>query len=580
MRLAHALCGALAGLAFWLLVDVLPEMASARTVFDLSVFSVSLFVPFLLSAGALPPLRAALGSLALSVIVTGLAASASYRFASVDQFVETGHPIFAILCLTLLPVPFLIAGLGRDGRWLDYAILFDAAWAAAVRATAAALFLGAFWLFLFLSDALLSLVGLNLLDWFAEVAMLPFVLSGVVFGLGLSVAGEMPEFVSPHLPLRLLRLFLLPALAVISLFVAALPFRGLSGLFGTLSTAAVILAMIAAIAALVSAALDREDSEAPKGRMLRGAIQALIVLMPVLAVLAVYAVAERVGQYGWSPDRLAAMSVAVIGAAYALTYAAAVAFRRDWMGRIRQANVAVAIAIIALSAAWLSPLLNPQRLATASQIGRYAQGTVTAGELDLWAIGRTWGHAGAEGIAQLSAMGAEVAVPDDALVERLDALDRAESRAEFENWAPPSDRIAQIERLRAALRVHPAGSAIPEDLFDRSAPLQLQQWNDACARSTGEGWSGCHVLLADLLPDVPGQEVLLFTLESDSFVRVTAFRSDGRGIGRYGPIWLTEDYGLTTSPGLIDQLARGEFSVEPSRLNSLRIGGAEMMLLP
>ena len=367
---------------------------------------------------------------------------------------------------------------------------------------------------------------------------------------------------------------------MILLFVVALPVRGLSGLFGTLSTAGVILAMIAAMTTLVSAALDSSDREAQIGPVLRGAIQALVVLLPILAVIAVYAVAERVSQYGWSPDRLAAMSVAVIGAAYAVTYSAAVALRRDWTGRIRQANIAVAIGIMALSAAWLSPLLNPQRLAVASQIGRYVQGTVTAGELDLWAMGREWGKAGARGVSRLEAMNAEVGKTDDDLAERLSVLDKAQTRGEFENWAPPTNRIAVIERLQTAVQVHPPGSRIPDNLFDQTAPLQLDQWSEACGNTTPGGRTGCHALLTDLLPELGGIEILLFTLESESFVRVTAFRSDGRGIGRYGPIWLTEDYSLTTSPDLIDRLADGDYVVEPSRLNTLRIGGAEMILLP
>ncbi len=580
LRLVQTLAGGLGGCALWALFEVVPDIAGDRVVFALAVFVTVLFVPFLLSAGAIAPLRAALAAIALSAVVTALSLTASLRFATVSGFVETGHPIVAIMFLTLLPVPFLIAGLGEERRWLDYAVLFDAAWAAAVRAMAALAFLGAFWLFLFLSDALLALVEIELLDWLLDAGPTPFILSGAAVGLGLSAAGEMPEFVSPHLPLRLLRFLVLPAFAVIGLFVAMLPVRGLSGLFGTLSTAAVLLAMLAAVTSLVSAALDRDDAEAPEGRILRGSVQALVILMPVLAALAIYAIVERVGQHGWSPDRLAAMSLALVGGGYAATYFIAVLLRRDWMRRIRLANIAVAIGIIALSAAWLSPLLNPQRLAVASQIGRYANGAVAASELDLWVMRENWGLAGKAGIARLNEMAQAEGAGDPVLAEQLAVLDKSQTRAEFENWGHSGDRAELVAELRTELVVYPPGSVVPDALFDQPQRSELQQWSAACARRTVSGQKGCSAVLADLLPDAPGSEILVLLLESEAYVRVAAFHADGRVLGRYGPIWLTEDYSVTTSPDLIDQLARGAFSVSPSRLNVLRIGDSELIVLP
>lgn len=573
-----AVSGALAGLAVWALIDVLPDWTdSDRVILALATATAAFFVPFLAMTGPLAARFAALGAAVLAVPLTVLMTTASLRFDTVEGFVETGHPLVALALAIIVPVPFLIAGLGPKRVWTDYAELFDAAWDLLIRASAAGLFLGAFWALLALSDALLGLVGIEVIRWILDTDPAPYVLSGLMLGLGVAVAHELSDVVSPHLPIRLLRMLLPLALVVTGLFLAALPFRGLGDLFGSLSVAATMMGMAFAAATLVTSALDRDDGAAVEGRLMQRATQVLALMLPILALLAVYSVSERVSQYGWSPDRLAAMTAAVVLSGYAITYAGAVLVQREWMTRIRQANVMVALGVLALALAWISPLLNPQQLAVDSQIARYQQGRVSADGLDLWSIGREWGRPGAQGLQRM----ADLRTPGgEALEARLAALDASDNRYAFETAAPSEDRQDLERDVLAGVPVRPDGYALTPDLLAEIAPGTLRDWLDGCARRTPGGAPGCIAVMVDLLPDLDGPETLVFAMRSESYVHVSAFDAQGIPVGRFGPTWLSGTSQLTNGPQVIDHLSRGAFTVAPTRLNALRFEDAELVILP
>ena len=81
------------------------------------------------------------------------------------------------------------------------------------------------------------------------------------------------------------------------------------------------MTMTVAAATLITTALDSSDAEAAHSPIMQFAARALAVLMPVLGGLAGYAIAIRVGDYGWTPNRVAAAVIAAVVLGYALFYA-------------------------------------------------------------------------------------------------------------------------------------------------------------------------------------------------------------------------------------------------------------------
>lgn len=131
-RFLMTLIGAAAGISLYLLGneighDTFPE----RAVFALFAFAASFFTAWLAIAGPLKITRAALGALAVAVVVAVLFTWAGFRFATMMRFLDTLLPILMAAVLTMIPLPFLIAAAGPG--WRDYPTLFQQAWSIFVR---------------------------------------------------------------------------------------------------------------------------------------------------------------------------------------------------------------------------------------------------------------------------------------------------------------------------------------------------------------------------------------------------------------------------------------------------------------
>ncbi len=569
--------GALAGMAGWFLVDELPDLVdSDRLVLFLTAGFGAFFFALLAASGALA-LRAAVAVAALvSVPAAGLLTWASLRHAEIDDFLEPGHPLVAFGLIVFLTLPFLIVGFRPGERWRSYPALFRQSWDIAVRYAAAWIFTGAFWAVLFLSDALLGLVGLEIIEDILDIAFMPPVLTGAALGLALAVVAELSDYISPFLILRLLRLLVPVVLVVTVVFLGALPLRGLSDLFGGLSAAAVLLAMAVGIATLITAVIDREDAEAADAGLLRLSSQALAVAIPLLSGLALYAVWLRVSDYGWSPDRIAAACAGAVGMGYGVLYTAAVILRRDWMERIRRANIAMALAVIGLAALWLTPVLNAESLSARNQVARYASGKVGAEALDLWFIGRELGLAGEAALDRLRAAAGDDA---DVLDARLARLETASYRWDFDaadrETTATDAANARIVEIVSAVAVAPEGRRLDPALLAGAAMPQLSTWLSACGRRTPGGNPGCVVLFADLLPEVPGDEAILFTMNAAGNISLTALNAEG-----FQALRFLRGAPVDLAPATLDRVLDGSVTVGEPALRSLDLGGAEVLILP
>lgn len=577
-RIALGAMGLLAGLATWLLVEVLPDLmadAPRRYLFFTS-FAAAFFPACLALTGPLPLPRAPAAALMLAAPLAGLMTWASLRFDDTAAFLETGHPQAAFALLVLLPLPFLIAGLGSRRRWTDYGVLFTQSWMIVVRFAAAWLFVGLVWGVLFLSNALLELVGLHIIETLIEREEVPYLLSGLTLGVALAVVGELSDYVSPYLVLRLLRLLLPVVLLVVAVFLAALPFQGLSNLFGDFSAAAILLAIAIGAASLVSVALDTEEARRLPGGPICWVCRAMAMLLPALGALAGIALWQRIAQYGLSPDRIVGIAVTALVLGYGLAYAGAVLGGRGWAHRIRRANVLMALVAMLVTAALFTPLLNPQAIAARNQLLRYASGTAPAAELDLWSLAHDWGRPGQAALARLATLTDH---PEAAEMDkRLAALASADSRYAFEFLGGPDDAAALKSDLAARLPVLPEGATLPDGLLDSLRLWEMQQISRACDHRTPKGNPGCIAVLADLSGTRPGPEVLIMAHNASGGALVRAYFRDAEGPGytMRSPDYLEGGDFYRTADSAIDALADGAFALQPMQLRALEVDGRRL----
>lgn len=561
-RTQLAIAGGLGGLLVWLVIEALDRgWIGDYPALILSGGIVTLFGAVLGMAGPIGLSRALPRAAGLAIVVAGLIAMTLLRYESPDDFVQAGIPVLAIMAVATLPVPFLIAG-AKSG-WRDYALLFLEAWSVVLRFAAAGAFTGLVWLVILLSDEVLNIVGLDVIGRLLDHWVVPLVLTGAVLGLGMAVIHDLADLLSPYVVLRLFRLFLPVVLVVMAVFLVALPFRGLDGLAGGLSPALLLLTMVAGGISLVSIAVDQSDADATQSLVLIRSAQGMALLLPLVAGLALWAIWLRVADRGWSPDRVFVVLIAGLGVAYGLVYAQAVLRRGPWMERIRQGNIYMALVVIGLAALWLTPVLNAERISAQDQLARFSDGRTPVEALDLDAL-RSWGRPGAEVIALLETRAKEPG--QEALAARL------------AGEAPASgvDRADLLASLKAAMPLQPATAGGTRDtLFDAAEDYMLEDWKRVCEARLSADQPACLMVVADLMPTVPGEEAMLFLQRSVDYVEIAGLylgpdgylrmrgttRPDGNVFPAPDALALMRQYLDTPPPvtaAMLNQLGTGE----------------------
>ncbi|WP_146010225.1 DUF4153 domain-containing protein [Acidimangrovimonas sediminis] len=587
LRLLLGLTGALAGVCAWLLFDVYgPGRITPRLHLMLTLFAGVTFGAFLILVGPLRLARAALSALALGAVVAGLCGWASLRYdAPLDVFSHS-ETVIAVILLSTLPLPYLAAAGRRGGRWWDYPALFSLSWSIVVRYASAWLFVAVVWAVIFLSDQLLQLVGIRLISDILRADWVAYVMTGLALGVGLAVVDELYEYLSPFLILRLLRVVMPVVTLVVAVFLIALPVHGFGNLFGQLSVAGTLLAMAVAAATLVTTALDRSAQESVQGRLMRGAVQLLALMLPALAALGGWAVWLRVEEHGLTPTRIAGLTASGVLLAYGVVYAVSVLMRGDWGRRIRRDNVALAVGVILLSALWLTPVLNAERISAQNRLARYTTGETRAQTVDLNYLRTDLGRAGADALARLRKLAES---PDHAALKaRFADLDAGRLTP---GMPGASDLVALRQRLMRMMPVRPeaAGGGGPDgarllaQVLDSRSAWQLNAWAEACGRSLTGGQPGCVFLAGDFLPDRPGDEALVLTMDGAGQLRIDAFGANA-STGKLGPLpgssQMTPDGTRPSASAVISSVLAGNTGLAPARLNALGVGGLQVMVLP
>lgn len=569
-RLVMTATGALAGLSYFTLSEameraILPE----RLLLLLLVWVLVFFTGVLGMAGRLRPGRAALLAAGHGLVVALLLAWASLRFASPGDLFSTPIPVLAGLILTFVPLPFFVARC--TSHWRDYPALFSEAWAIAIRYAAALLFVGLVWLVLVLSNLLLKMVDFGLIEALMESRLFALVLSGAMLGLGIAVVDELAEVVSPYLVLRLLRLLLPVLLVVLVVFLLALPFRGIDQVFGTFSAAATLLGIAAAGATLITSAVDQAEGLASRSPIIRRSAQAMAGLLLLPAGLGAWALVQRVAQYGWTPSRLFAACVALLGLGYGLGYLVAVLRGRGWARRVRQTNVVMALVTLGLSALVLTPALNPERISAASQLARLESGRSTPDQLDLAALA-DWGHAGAAARAALEARAKQPG--QAALAARLANEDR------------PANDGTDAAELRARLTPRLPVRPTQETAFRDAVIANLEEWELAnwTSRCAGEELPGggvpCVMLVGAFWPGSTGHQAIVLLRRTDGSLHAEGFSMTESGevlrhdVARSGATPPVEE------AETLRQLQAGDPRIAPAGINALKLEGSEFIVLP
>lgn len=501
----------------------------------------------------------------LTVVFLGLAwwAGHSVTGAPALQAQQVLAPFGASLAVALfIAVPYLQCRL-QHGRWCaPYLDLFDHAWQNALTLLVMLAFTGICWLVLMLWAGLFKLIGI---DWFADLfRQEPFVYlaTGTFAGLGVLLGR------SEKRPIQLMRrlLFatftgLLPVLALVALlFVVSLPFTGLQPLWATRSAAMVLMLLVAAMVLFTNAVYQDGRHPTPYPAWLRWLVSAGLASLPVFAVLAGYALWLRIAQYGWTAERLWAVVAAVVLGAHAFGYAWAALWRGGtWLRRLEPVNVAVSLLAIALALAANSPVLDPHRLATASQVERLLSGVTKPADFDVNYLRFDAGRAGYRALVGLQSE--SLVTTDTELAKRIERAIARQHR--YAGWAGEDElrrtAVRDVAAARALIAV--AGAAPPEDWWEA---LIAQKFPAGGCLQPG---ADCVVVMRDLDRDGV-EDALLCDLGQEWAV---GCQVHARRAGTWSEAASVMFHGPETA--MREALRRGEVTVRPRRWPDLEVAG-------
>jgi hypothetical protein len=470
--------------------------------------------------------------------------------------------LFYVVCFVMQSL--VVAGQSEGRIIASYPRYFDISWNLGVQVALALLFVGALWLLLWLGASLFDLIKIDVLKELIKKRWFDFPVTTMALAYSLNLTDVRVNLVTGARTLTLTLLsWLLPIMATFAVvFVAALPFVGLEPLWATRHAATILLSSTAALVVLINAAYREGEPNAEVPQILRIFRWVAALVIAPLTGLAGYAIWLRIGQYGWSPERVFAAACFVVASCYAIGYALAAITSQFSLKPVERTNVFTSVITVGLLLALLSPVADPYRVSVADQVGRLKSGKISADKFDYAFLRFRTGSYGMNALRQLAenAEGPDSAQIKEQSNKALAATNQFQLRQTGQST--PASRAGNITVL------FPKGASLP--------PSFLQfNWTTATAQPT---WqlpaclvrdAKCEALLVDL--DGDGKdEVLLFNAPLGPGI---AFQIDGGGN------W-TEIGSITNSycNGVREALRDGNLEIAAPKWKEIAITGQRLTL--
>ena len=362
-------------------------------------------------------------------------------------------PFLSGIFAVLLAAP-LFQTLRDEGAWrFPYARLHRHAWTDAVIGAASLGFVGVTFLMAFLIAGLFDLIGIDLVKEALRESWFAWTLGGAAFGAAIGLLRERDGLVATLQRLAMVVLSVLAPIlaAALALFLLSLPFTGLRSLWqSALPATALMLLAGAGAVLLANAVIGNGEDDRAQGRLLPRAAMVLIVTVLPLAVIAAVSIGTRIGQHGWTPERI----WGVIAVAVAIVYGVAGWFSvlrgrdrfDDWL---RPLQTRLALALCGLAVFLALPIVDFGAISARSQVERLDAGRVRADEFDWRAMAFDFGPAGRATLERIRRTGS----PQQRQLAATALTTRSSHDVELE-----VARAASVAKLGRNLRVLPEGA--------------------------------------------------------------------------------------------------------------------------
>lgn len=375
--------------------------------------------------------------------VTGLWATSGFVFAATSVVVW------------FVSLPFIQARLREDAWRFPYPRLFNDAWRNTLLASNCIVFTGLFWVLLALWAGLFMVLQMGFFKDLFTSRFFFYIATATAISFGVSLEEkEATAFKTQRRYLLAFQTRLLPLAALIVVFfLGALPVSGLDPVWGTGHATPLMLSLQIAIISLTNAAWQDGDQAPPFSTPVQWLIRAALALLPVLSALSIWSLSLRIGQYGWSVDRVWALVAVGLTTLYALGYAAG-ALLRGWLPRLGTVNTWMAILVVGTLLSIHTPLLDPQRISARSQVSRLLSGSIEVEKFDFNYLRFTLGRPGDEALKVLAELSGHPKA-DEIRAKAKDVLSRTDRHSAKKQPIPLAEEIA------VRLEAYPPGVQIP-----------------------------------------------------------------------------------------------------------------------
>lgn len=514
--------------------------------------------------------------LAAGALIFGLGA---YQGAMAFPLPDTGRvqlvPASAFLGLALLTfmlVP-LTSGWARGssgatlGCW-NYARLFEHAWRNAVITLQAGALTGLFWTVLTLGAQLFHLIGV---EWPKETigkAWFAIPVTTLSIALGLRTGLRRAAFtVTLRNHWLTLTVWLLPLASLIGVAFVLTSLTGVGTLFERGLSAFFLLWFAAFWITFFNSAFQDGQGEPPLHPILRRVLPYAALALLAVVGLAAWALGLRILQYGLTPDRIWGALAVMVALAYGVGYALSsrTGHGTRWMPGVAPTNIVASLVMSAGIVLLLSPVLDANRLATASQMARLQDGQVTADDFDVGALVQQE-RAGYDALTELKAHRDLDGKPGKLALRAEDALNNA-YRYRYRG-DEPNEKDELVAVLTERIDHFPADKPLPEgfvDFLGQDVALWKPWQRDQSCFARHQTRQRCTALLIDL--DRDGRdEVALW--QGDTYQSVV-YAQSGRQWRRAGRLVVSEG---RVPESVRAELATGGYATEPVNWDALRVG--------
>lgn len=381
-----------------------------------------------------------------------------------DWSVGEGWRMVSLLLALAIAAPLFQAARDEGARRFPYPVVHDHAWTNVVLFGACCVFVVITFALAWLLAMLFDLIKIDFLkellqkDWFWRS------LIGLAFGSALGLLREHDAVV--RLLQRVVALVLAvlaPVLAIgLVLFVLALPFTGLDALWeATKSTTPILLFCVIGALILANAVIGNAPGQERRFPLLRYGAMGLAAVMLPLAILAAVAISLRIGQYGFTPERLWAIVFVGIACLWGAAYLVSLVFGRlDWAVRVRPMNLMLAFVVCGVALVLATPIVSFNAISTRDQLARLESGEIALEQFDWRALAFDFGQPGRTALKKLQASA------NPAIKARANEVAKAEMRWDVKDTSEQARRRAEVA---ANVRMLQPGARLPEGLRDRMA---------------------------------------------------------------------------------------------------------------